>query len=128
MYYGARGIQICNRWMTFASFLDDMGTTYFEGATIDRIDNERGYEPNNCRWATAMQQSRNRKYVRRFEFNGELLTVREIAERVGINKYTLFQRLVRYTMPLDLAIKNKRISRWNGKDCAISPLSSSLTT
>jgi hypothetical protein len=60
-YYGARGISICNRWMKFEYFLEDMGEPD-AGLTIDRIDPDGNYEPDNCRWATrSVQRSNQRK-------------------------------------------------------------------
>lgn len=58
--YGARGVNVCKRWEDFNNFLEDMGKRPSSKHSIDRIDNNKGYTPSNCRWATIKQQNENR--------------------------------------------------------------------
>ena len=101
--YGARGISVCATWASsFEVFFADMGERP-PRTTLDRRDNNKGYDPSNCRWATAIEQSRNRRNNRVLEFGGESLCVSEWAERVGISAPALFHRL-RVGWPLEVAL------------------------
>jgi hypothetical protein len=72
--YGGRGIKICERWMEFQNFLDDMGERP-EGTTIDRIDRDGDYEPSNCRWSTVVEQNNNKRTNRFLTIYGMTLTL-----------------------------------------------------
>lgn len=67
--YGGRGITVCDRWRSFEAFLQDMGERP-EGKTLDRIDNDRPYEPGNCRWATPREQNLNRTHLNPVAWEG----------------------------------------------------------
>jgi hypothetical protein len=87
-YYGSRGITVCERWLEYDNFLKDMGIRP-EGMTLERIDNNRGYEPSNCRWATWKEQAQNRGNSRLITVDGETLTISEWARRVNRSQATV---------------------------------------
>jgi len=105
-YCGARGIAVCDRWMEFDNFFSDMGECP-KGMSIDRIDNSKGYEPSNCRWATPKQQTENRSVQKFYEIDGETMTLPDVAKKYGINYRTLRNRMFRTGMTLEQAVVHK---------------------
>ena len=94
--YGGRGITVCERWRTsFAAFLEDMGTRPSPHHTIERLDNNVGYEPSNCCWKTWKEQARNTKRTRLVTFHEETMCLKDWAEKQGMSYTTLFTRLTR---------------------------------
>lgn len=90
--YGGRGIKICEAWLSFENFYADMGDPP-EGMTLDRIDNDRGYFPGNCRWATKQEQSKNRRNARHVTAFGKTRLIAEWAEQTGTGESTIRARL-----------------------------------
>lgn len=96
IHYGGRGITVCERWLhSYGNFLADMGRRPSAGHSIDRIDNDGNYEPANCRWATAEQQSLNRQDTLLLSFNGEVIPLVQWGRQQGIRPRTIRARLYR---------------------------------
>jgi hypothetical protein len=104
--YGGRGISVCGRWQeSFENFLSDMGPRP-PGMTLERKNNDGNYEPTNCIWATQNDQALNTSTVRRLTFEGETLSLRGWALRLGIAWSSLKKRLAN-GWPLELALTLK---------------------
>lgn len=95
--YGAKGIKISKEWkQSFENFYRDMGPRPGKDYSIDRIDNNKGYSKENCRWATDIQQNNNRgSYNKVLEFNGKVQTQSQWADEMGLNDDTFHRRLKR---------------------------------
>lgn len=93
-HYGGRGITVCERWNSFMLFLEDMGERP-SGCSIDRIDVNSGYSPENCRWATRQEQALNTRRSRILHVSGVSMTAKEWANITGVKYPTLITRLHR---------------------------------
>lgn len=102
MWYGGRGIEVCDKWLKFAGFAEDMLGTYFTGATIDRIDNNKGYCKENCQWSTKSKQQQNRsnnsghwKHKKEVDaMHKKGATYKEIASHFGMSVSTVYNILI----------------------------------
>ena len=95
--YGGRGITYCTSWEKFTPFKEwALSNGYNESLTLERVDNDKGYSPQNCKWVTRKEQSRNTSNNRWLIYNGEKLLITEVAERVGVTYQTLQYRINKY--------------------------------
>jgi hypothetical protein len=95
--WGGRGIQVCDRWMnSFEAFLEDMGLKPSKDHSIDRIDNNGNYCPENCKWSTAKEQRSNKrdsKTTKYLTFNGEILP-----QMTWVRKWNISQHVLKYQL------------------------------
>jgi hypothetical protein len=94
--YGGRGIKVCHRWRySFKAFFSDMGPRPSKLHTIDRINNNGDYEPDNCRWATRSEQASNRRSSQLLSFMGKTMTTKQWAIETNLPAGTIYQRIGR---------------------------------
>jgi hypothetical protein len=105
-HYGGRGIRVCERWNSFEAFASDMGPKR-RRSSLDRIDINGDYTPENCRWATQSEQLRNQRRTRRVQIEGKDYLALELAERCGLKTDTIVER-ANQGLPLRQVLSKKR--------------------
>lgn len=105
--YGAKGVSVCDEWKDFAVFSKwAMENGYSDSLSIDRIETDKGYFPENCRWATPQEQTDNRECTRYVSFNGKTQTLKRWAEETGIAYKNLLWR-IDHGWPIEKALSMK---------------------
>lgn len=111
-YYGAKGIAVCEEWeSSFQAFYNwAMSHGYADNLSIDRIDANGNYCPENCRWATNVEQQNHTSYNRLYTYKGETLNVMQWAKKLGMSANMLYKRLLRgWDIDRALNTKNKKM-------------------
>jgi len=91
--YGGRGVSVCSRWLdSFEAFLEDMGPKPSDSHSIERIDNDEGYYPDNCKWASTGEQSNNKSSNVYIEYNGMTKTLKQWADYLGESYWAIQKR------------------------------------
>lgn len=94
-HYGQRGIKVCDRWLqSFQHFSEDMGPRPSDEHSVDRINNDGPYSPENCKWATDLEQANNKRSNHRITWNGVTMTIRQWSRHFGINPWMVESRLL----------------------------------
>ena len=105
--YGGRGITVCPEWMDFSNFYEwSMANGFSENLSLDRIDNDKGYSPENCRWANPKQQSNNTSRNVKICYNGEEKTLSEWCELLNLDYKLIHGRIHQSGMTFEEAITN----------------------
>lgn len=132
--YGGSEITVCNEWIGdggFSAFYEwAMSHGYDDALSLDRIDGKSGYSPSNCRWSTPSEQARNKSNNHLIEYNGEVKTLIEWAESVGLRKDTFRRRIVNYGWTMEDALTtpnmkgNTKIGheKWRQADSTKQPI------
>ena len=106
-HYGGRGIKVCDEWLKSPkNFIRDMGPKPSPYHTLDRKNNDDGYNPNNCRWVTPFEQSRNTRRNIKYLYKGQLYIVADLAKKLNVSAHMLKYRLEQKKMTLEEALSD----------------------
>ena len=131
-HYGGRNLTVCPEWASFEQFYADMGSRP-EGTSLDRIDNEQGYTPDNCRWATSKEQQNNRRSNVHVTIDGVTRTLKQWAEHFGISYAVVKERRAGGKDGVDLFLSSprrsyKRLISFDGKQLTVTAWAKLLNT
>lgn len=118
--YGGRGISVCDSWLnSFESFFKDMGDIPSKEYSLDRIDNDKGYCKENCKWSTRIEQARNTRHNVYIEYNGKTQTISAWSEELGIKFTTLNNRLNNWSIEkaLTFPVDKRYVRRRKNNKC-----------
>ena len=101
--YTRKGIAVCERWDTLKAFVDDMGVKP-KGFTLERVDNLRGYSPDNCIWASRDDQNVNKENTAMVTYEGKEIPLTTLARQLNLDRKVLYTRIVIYEWPLERAL------------------------
>ncbi len=111
--YGGRGIKVCKQWDSFQNFQKDMSSTYKKGLTLDRINNNKGYYPKNCRWADRKMQGNNRRSNILLTHNGITKNATQRSKIVGIKADTIIKRFHRFNWTHEQILTTPLIKKYD---------------
>lgn len=124
--YGGKGIGVCDAWLKFENFLADMGPRPFPDASLDRIDNQKGYEPGNVRWTNWTEQANNKSSSVRWLYKDKLWSLRELSEISVVPLSALSRRLYTNNWPVELAVETPINAHRHTNVKTVPPLSHKL--
>jgi len=110
--YGGRGIKVCERWDDFYNFIEDLGLRP-QGLSIERVDNDKGYQPDNCIWADNLAQARNKQDTLRVSYHGvsklflEWCEELDLEETLGLSNHSIYCRIFQYNWSVEKAFTVK---------------------
>lgn len=130
-YYGDRGISFCAEWKEFINFYNwAIQNGYNENLTLDRINPDKDYSPENCRWVTLKEQANNLRTNRKLTYNNETLNISQWAEKTGLSHATITRRLDVYKWSVEKTlttpVKKPIFVNYNNENILLSELAKKL--